>query len=794
MAKGSNDQGRRRGVDRRALLGGAAAIGAAAGLGGAAAAQPADGYRKPIFPGKMAATVDAATPFYPAEAKPAAGSPNILVIILDDIGFSDLGCYGSEIPTPNIDRLARGGLKYTNFRTTAMCSPTRAALMTGLNHHSAGMGWLADADIGFPGYRGDLTHEAPTMAEILRDGGYSTYHVGKWHVNAERSNGPLGPTDNWPNARGFDRAHWFMGHSADFFAPADLYEDNSALTGDLPEDYYTTDAFTTKAMAYLNQQASLDPDKPFLLQLAYNAAHSGLQARPEDRDRFKGAYDIGWDAIRDRRLARQKDLGILPPDAVLPPRNPGIKAWSDLSDKERRVYARYMEVYAGIIHRLDVNIGRLIEFLETRKLIDNTLVVLFSDNGASPEGTPDGTPNLLATAGGIALDLDEALSLYDQMGDGDTYPHYPMGWGMASNTPFKMYKQYTFLGGICDPLILHWPAGIKAYGQTRRQFTHVIDILPTVLDVAGIAAPARYNGRAAKPIEGASFRATFADQAAPPARTEQYFEMGGQRAYHADGWEAVALHDRGKPYDSDVWALYDLAGDPTQIRDLSQMHPDRLADLKARFIAAAERYDVFPLDDRNVVLKIIAERQRHPARPHWEFFPPFDPISAGTGPQPGGRSHRIAVTIDRASTDQQGVLVALGNMYAGWVLYVRDNRLHYEHNHIPRFDGFSISEPLPAGRITVEFAMAMTERPFVGTGNLSVEGKVMATHPFKRVLFAAPFEGITIGRDGRGRVSRSFRGANAFQGRIEKVVFDIDTAPPTMQEIRRFLLSMQITI
>ena len=794
MTERSDDNGRRRGVDRRALLGGVAALGAAAGLTAPAGAQPTAGYQKPPFPGKTAASVDTATPFYPPEAKAPAGAPNIIVIILDDVGFSDLGCYGSEIPTPNIDRLAKGGLKYTNFRTTAMCSPTRAALMTGLNHHSAGMGWLADADIGFPGYRGDLTHEAPTMAEILRDGGYSTYHVGKWHVNAERTNGPLGPTDNWPLGRGFERAHWFMGHSADFFAPADLYEDNSALTGDLPEGYYTTDAFTGKAIAYINQQTSLNPDKPFLLQLAYNAAHSGLQARAEDRDRFKGAYDIGWDEIRARRLASQKDQGILPAETVLPPRNPGIRAWAELSDKERRVYARYMEVYAGIIHRLDVNIGRLVDFLEARKLSDNTLIVLFSDNGASPEGTFDGTPNLLATAGGIALDLDEALSLYDQMGDGDTYPHYPMGWGMASNTPFKMYKQYTFLGGICDPLILHWPAGIKAYGQTRRQFTHVIDILPTVLDVAGIAAPARYQGRAAKPIEGASFRATFADQAAPPARTEQYFEMGGQRAYHADGWEAVALHDRGKPYDGDVWALYDLARDPTQIRDLSAEQPGKLADLKARFLAAAERYDVFPLDDRNVVLKIIAERQRHPVRAHWEFFPPFEPINAGTGPQPGGRSHRIAVTIDRAGTDEQGVLIALGNMYAGWVLHIRDNRLHYEHNHIPRFDGFSVSEPLPPGRITVEFAMDMTERPFVGTGSLSIEGKVMASHPFKRVLFAAPFEGITIGRDGRGRVSRSYRGSNAFQGRIEQVVIDIDTAPATMQELRRFLQSMQITI
>jgi len=794
MADQTNDKGRR-GVDRRALLGGAAALGLAAGAGTRpASAQPTTGYQKPSFPGKITATVDGATPYYPAEVKARDGSPNVIVIVLDDIGFSDLGCYGSEIPTPNIDRLAAGGLKYTNFRTTAMCSPTRAALMTGLNHHSAGMGWLADADVGFPGYRGDLTHEAPTMAEILRDGGYSTFHVGKWHVNAERSNGPLGPTDNWPLSRGFERAHWFMGHSADFFAPAELYDDNSAITGDLPAGYYTTDDFTDRGMAYVNEQISLNPDKPFLLQLAYNAAHSGLQARAEDRDRFKGVYDIGWDEVRTRRLARQKDLGILPAETELPPRNPGIKAWADLPANERRLYARYMEVYAGIVHRLDVNIGRLLDFLEARKLIDNTLIVLFSDNGGSAEGTPTGTPNFLATAGGIAFDTDEALTLYDQMGDGDTYPHYPMGWGMASNTPFKMYKQYTFLGGICDPLILHWPQGIKAYGQTRRQFTHVIDILPTVLDVTGIAPPARYQGRAAKPIEGASFRATFTDQAAPPARTEQYFEMGGQRAYHADGWEAVALHERGKPYDTDVWALYDLSRDPTQIRDLSTQYPDRLADLKARFIAAGERYDVFPLDDRNAVLKIIGERQRHKVRAHWEFLPPFMPISAAVGPQPGGRSHRIAVTIDRGSTDENGVLVALGNMYAGWVMYIHDNRLHYEHNHTPRFDGFSVADPLPAGRITVEFAMNMTERPFVGTGSLSVGGEVRASHAFKRTLFAAPFEGITIGRDGRGRVSRAYTGPNPFRGRIDKVVFDIDTAPPTMPEIRRFLQSMQITI
>ena len=724
------------------------------------------------------------TPRFEAQAMPPAGSPNVVVIVLDDVGFADLGCYGGEIETPAIDALARRGLRYNNFRTTAICSSTRGALLTGLNHHSAGMGFLADFDGGFPGYRGDLTRRAPTIAEVLRDVGYSTLMVGKWHVNSGRSLGQNGPMHNWPAQRGFERCYWFNLHSNDYFAPYDMYEGNSMVQVGGP-GYYITDDLTDRAIDYIRNQQAAQPRRPFFLYLAYNAAHSPLQAPAANRDRYRGRYDAGWDEIRAARLARQQALGVVPAGVRLPPRNRGIRPWSELDDTQRRVFARYMEVYAGVIDRVDANVARLVQVLESLGQLDDTLLMLMSDNGASAEGTADGTPNLMLTAYAQPVSLDEALSLHDVMGGPETFPHYPRGWAMASNTPFRMYKQYTYLGGICDPLIVHWPTGTSPGGPVRGQYVHVNDILPTVLEAIGVDAPATYLGAPAKPIEGTSFAHTFRDAAAPSRHREQYFEVGGQRAMYADGWHLVTWHKRGRPFESDAWELYRSETDFNEMHDLAAQHPDKVRELERRWLECARRYDVLPLDDRNFWVKVIESRRAATQRPHWEFVPPLQPITANASPLTGGRSHSITVHLSRPHAGCDGVLVAYGSRYYGYALYVRDGRLCYEIGLAPRGALLESPQPLPTGDLVVRFEMRMTERPLKGVGRLIVDDETVAERAFDEVLVGVSYDGLDIGADRNVPVSARYEAPFAFQGTLGRVVYDIDTAPPTDEELQR---------
>ncbi|MEO6028946.1 MAG: arylsulfatase, partial [Candidatus Binatia bacterium] len=478
----SKTAGRKRGLGRRQFLLGAAGGAAVTALGAAGVVTVREKQRKLLTPkavdgGKPAEIAESfadSRPAYASETPAPAGAPNIVVIVLDDVGFADLGAYGSEIRTPSVDTLAADGLRYANFRTCAMCSPTRAALMTGLNHHSAGMGWLADVDSGYPGYRGDMTLDAATLAEVLRDRGWSTMHVGKWHVNLAASCGPTGPYHNWPTNRGFERAYWFQGHSTDYFKPSELIDGVAPVEADEQDDYFVNDALTDRAITYIQTQKTISPDKPFYLQLCYPAAHSPLQARARDRDAYQGQYDSGWDAVRAKRLERQRALGLVPPTTQLPPLSPGADPWATLDATQKKVYARYMECYAGLITNLDANIGRFLAALDAGGWRENTLVVLFSDNGGSAEGTPTGTPNVFAAAFGRPVPVDEAAKLYDVMGGDTTFPHYPIGWACASNTPYRLYKQYAHLGGVADPLVVSWPKRIAARGEIRSRFVHVV--------------------------------------------------------------------------------------------------------------------------------------------------------------------------------------------------------------------------------------------------------------------------------------------------------------------------------
>lgn len=787
----------RKALDRRSLLTGAAMGAAAAGAAafvGNKVQEAAKPYVTPIAlpEGESARIAQSFQDSRPAsfhEAKAPKGAPNIVIIVMDDVGFSDLGCYGGEIRTPNMDKLAQNGLRYANFRTCAMCSPTRAALQTGLNHHSAGMGWLADVDSGYPGYRGDLTQDAATLAETLRDGGWSTFLSGKWHLNYVGTNGANGPYRNWPTGRGFERAYWFQGHSTDHFHPSELIDGITPIEAPPKPDYFANDDFTDQAIVYLRTQQALNPEKPFFLQLAFPGAHSPLQARPKERDAYKGSYDGGWDVIRAARLERQRAMGLVPETTALPPLAAEANAWDSLDEPAKRLFARYMEVYAALVSNVDANIGRLIAALEDLDILDNTLVLILSDNGGSAEGTPIGTPNIFTAAFGRTVPLEQAAKLYDVMGEDATFPHYPIGWTSASNTPFRLYKQFAHLGGTADPLIISWPKRIKAKGEIRQQFVHVIDLFPTLLEAAGIERAATYQGRAQKPVEGKSVLASFASPDAK-TRTEQYFELGGNRAFLDGDWRIVVRHQRGRPFTEDQWELYDLSKDANELNNLAGQEPARLAAMIAKWEAAARQYNVYPLDDRNLVIRLVQDRQAKGLRKHWDIRPPIERLARDVAPIVCGLSHEIEVSCTRAG---DGVLLAHGSKHAGWVLYVAGSKLFYEQSLIPYSE--KIEGPqLPMGKLIVKYVQSMRARPFDGDGALYVNGRKMANHRFERVLFSTSYDGFSVGADLGNQVSLAYRGPNPFQGSIERVRIDVDTSPTNVLENQRFLDAMGLRI
>ncbi|MDD3444442.1 MAG: arylsulfatase [Zavarzinia sp.] len=792
---------KRGGLDRRSLLIGAAggaAVAGAAGAGFVALDRTARKMRTPEAvegggPAQIAQSFADSRPSYETQPDPSKGAPNLVVIVLDDVGFADLGCYGSEIATPNMDKLAARGLRYTNFRTTAMCSPTRASLMTGLNHHSAGMGWLADLDAGYPGYRGDMTLDAATMAEVLQDKGWATLHVGKWHVNVAHSNGAAGPYYNWPTSRGFDRAYWFQGHSTDYYHPSEMLEGRAPIEPVKEEGYYVLDDLTTRAITYLHTQKTLEPERPFFLQVAYPAAHSPLQTPAEDRDAYKGKYDVGWDVIRAARLKRQREMGVVPETTELPPLAPGVSAWDSLSAEEKRIYSRYMEVYAGLITRLDRSIGTLLDEIEAMGESENTLVMLISDNGGSAEGTQTGTPNVFAAALGRPVPVADAARLYDVMGGDETFPHYPIGWACTSNTPFKLYKQYTHLGGVADPFIVSWPKGIAAKGEIRDRFVHVIDLYPTVMEALKVDRPDSYRGRTLKPLEGASIAATFGDPKAP-TRTEQYFELGGQRAYMDGNWRLVTRHERGSDYADDTWELYDLSREVNEMTDLAAENPDKVKELLGKWNAAANRYNVFPLDDRNLVVKLGQDRQRRGQRNQWILKPPMDRIATHVAPQVLGFSHEFAVDVVRKPGAGDGVLFAAGSRHAGYVLFIHEGRLVYEQNMAPWGDRIESTEVLPEGKLRLRYVQTMTSRPFEGGGALYLGDRKLAEKTYEHCVLTMSYDGFSLGADLGNRVSTLYEGTNPFQGELIQVEIKIDSEPYGPLEAKRLIDAIAIKI
>ncbi len=536
------------------------------------------------FDGTIGSTLVDSTPWWPTPAHPGPDAPNVVVILIDDLGFAQFGCYGSDIETPNIDRLAAGGLRYTNFHVTPLCSPTRASLLTGRNHHTVGMRSLANFSTGYPNMRGHVSNHAGTIAEVLRGEGYTTFGLGKWHLCQMEDASAAGPYDQWPCQRGFDRFYGFLEGETDQFAP-DLIYDNHRVEPprSVAEGYHLSEDLVDHAIGFIHDTKSIRPDRPFFTYLAFGATHSPHQAPPEYLDKYRGRYDAGWDVARDEWFARQNELGVVPPDTQLAPRNPGVEAWDDLPDTHRRLACRLQEAFAAFLDHTDAQIGRLIDALDVLGELDNTLVFVLSDNGASQEGGPFGVLHEMKYFNFLVETPDEAVGRLDEIGGPSSHSNYPWGWAQAGNTPFKWYKQNTHEGGVHVPLVVHWPARIGATpaGGLRRQFHHVSDIAPTIYDAIGVTPPDMLRGYEQMPVTGTSLAYSFDAPGEPSHKRVQYFEMMGHRAIYADGWKAVTRHQSGTSFDDDHWELYHVDQDASECKDL--------ADTRAGQVGRADR-------------------------------------------------------------------------------------------------------------------------------------------------------------------------------------------------------------
>ncbi|MFD1706255.1 arylsulfatase [Siminovitchia sediminis] len=701
--------------------------------------------------------------------------PNIVYIVLDDVGFSDLGCYGSEIQTPNIDRLAENGLRYNNFNVTPLCSPTRASLLTGRNNHSVGMGSVADFDLGpeHPSIRGRITPAAATVAEILKDQGYSTMASGKWHLAPIHQLTPAGPFENWPLAKGFERYYGFLGPETNQFYP-ELTYDNHMVEPPEKEDYHLSEDLVDMAAQFITDQVSVTPDKPFFLYLSFGAQHAPHQAPKEYIDMYKGMYECGWDVIREQRLRRQKELGIVPESTPLVPRNEGIKAWEELTDDEKLVFAKFQEVYSGFLTHTDAQIGRLIHFLEGIGKLDETVIVFLSDNGASQEGGFNGSVNQSMFFNAMEEKIEDQLEKIDEMGGPRAGTNYPKGWAQVGNTPFRQYKQTTHFGGTRVPFILHWPKGITEKGGIRTQFHHAIDVTPTVLDILQLQRPEVYHGVPQMPMHGTSMSYSFDGAELPSARDTQYFEMFGHRAIVHKGWKAVTHHKKGVPFEEDKWELYFLEEDIAEANDLAKEYPEKLQELIDLWWEEAKKYNVLPLNDKTVELSSFIPPDSVTARKKFIYYPGLAHLGTFAAPQIMNKSYSITIPIERADASSEGALVAHGDHDSGYVIYIKNNHLFFEYNFVGTVYKVESDAHVPVGASTLKFEFRHKEKG-TGIGILYINDKKVGEAPIAQTLpYRLAHGGLDIGKDGLSQVNEIYCNQGfPFTGKINKVVYEL---------------------
>ncbi|MFF2450719.1 sulfatase-like hydrolase/transferase [Neobacillus sp. NPDC058068] len=709
-------------------------------------------------------------------------SLNVIYIVLDDVGYSALGCYGSEIETPNIDSLAENGLRYNNFNVTPLCSPTRACLLTGRNCHSVGVGLVTEIDWGpqYPNKRGRISDTAATLAEILKLNGMATYMVGKWHLVPGHEAASSGPFENWPLSKGFGRYYGFLLGMTDQYAP-DLVYDNHRVKKPKTSNYHLSEDLVDKTLEFLTDHLSVTPDRPFFLYLAFGAQHEPHQVPKEFIEKYKGVYDKGWDQIREERFERQKNMGVIPPFTELVDLNPGIKPWDELKAKEKELFIKFQQTYAGFLTHTDQQIGRLLQFLKEKNKLDNTILVLLSDNGGSQEGGWNGSINDTAYFNGIEENVEVMFDHIDEIGGPLTSPNYPKGWAQVCNTPFKYYKQDTFYGGTHVPLIIQCPQRIPDPGSIRSQFYHAIDITPTILDLLNMNAPPVYEGVPQMPMHGVSMKDTFTDAHAPSKRKTQYFEMVGHRAIWQDGWVAVTYHETGKPFYEDDWELYNVTEDYSQKYNLAAKYPRKLTELQAIWWQEATKYGVLPLDDRPFRKGYEGLQE---GRTIFNFYPGMAHLPSSAAPKVTLSSYSITVPIFRSNRTEEGVLIAHGNHSSGYTFYIKDNYLLYEYNYVGTVYKIQSNVEVPVGYSTIRFEF-IREIFSQGTGKLYIDGQQVGTLYMPRTLpFVISVEGMDIGRDQLTPVSPSYPVPEfPFSGHVEKVVIELHDD----QEYSKFL-------
>lgn len=754
------------------------------------------------FPGVIGRTFDVSHPAWPAPLRAGDGAPNVLFIVLDDTGFGQLGCYGSPISTPNIDRLAAAGLRYANMHTTALCSPSRSCIMTGRNHHSNAMACITEGSTGYPGSNGYIPHENGLLSEILLQQGYNTYAIGKWHLTPADQMSAAGPYDRWPLGRGFERFYGFLGGETHQYYP-ELVRDNTQVEPPKTPDegYHVTEDLVDNAIRFVADAKQVAPNKPFFLYFCTGAMHAPHHVRKEWSDKYKGKFDDGWDAYREGTFARQKALGIVPADAELSRHDPDVPDWDACSPEERQLYARMMEVFAGFLEHTDHHIGRLLDFLAYINQLDNTLIMLISDNGASAEGGPSGSFNENLFFNNIPETLEGNLALIDELGGPTTFNHYAWGWTWAGNTPFRRWKRETYRGGTSDPFIVHWPQGISARGELRYQYAHAIDMVPTVLDAVGVEAPTIIKGVTQAPIEGVSLAHSFNDAQAESKRTTQYFEMMGHRSLYHNGWRAVcpwpgpSFVEAGAPFgipipaekltelDATSWELYHVDEDWAENHNVAADNRARLIEMIGTWYVEAGKYNVLPVDGRGVQRFLDERPQIATDRTSYTYYPGTQAVPTNAGVRVLNRPHSITADVEIPEGGAEGMLFLHGGTDGGYALYIKGGKLQYVHNYAAH-DYFHVAsdEVVTAGRHQLRFEFEVTGPPDFpngkgtpGRGQLYIDNRLVGQIelPVTTPISVGLTSGIRAGSAPGAPIGSYYEPPFEFTGTLNSVTIDV---------------------
>jgi len=732
------------------------------------------------FKGTIKTSYIDSEPWWPNQKMPPEGAPNILYVVLDDVGYAQLSCYGSMVPTPNIDSIAADGLRYSDFHVNAMCSPTRASLLTGCNSHTVGLGYLSNYNLGFPSLSGNIDHKYGYISETLLENGYSTFAIGKWHLCNQKSMNGAGPYDQWPLARGFEKYYGFLNASTSQFHPS-IIQDNSVM--DPPkrpeEGYHLSADLIDHAIKYISTQKSVAPEKPFFCYLAFGAMHGPHHAPVEYMEKFSGAFDEGYDVYREKVFSRQKELGLFPETTVLTERNDMAKPWESLSAWEKKVYARFMEAFAGYLHYTDEQLGRLLSYLKKLGQYENTMIVLVSDNGASGEGGPNGSVSELYHLLSMSWPKLADEAGYNKIGTEDAQNNYPPGWAWAGNTPLKLYKSWVHAGGIRVPFIISFPDLIKDSGGIRNQYHHAIDVNATILDVCSITQPETIKGVRQEKKPGISMRYSFSDPDAPRRRKIQYYEMLGNRGIWCDGWKAVSNHVDSPCFDEDIWELYHTDEDFSEANDLSGQHPDKLNDLISLWWHEAGMYGVLPMleshfrkrdgFDFNLMLRFAPSE----SKTHFTFYREMD--INGPPPRLANKSFTIKAYASYSPGDE-GVLVSAGINVGGYVLYIENNELRFHFNYLDD-KYFQIDSGFEITPGDHEFAFEFVNtKPNKGVARLLLDGRASKAIVIDIYPLFATTGGLGIGRYSTSAVQNSHKGRRHFKysGEIDRVEYNLE--------------------